>query len=73
MWLLCVCTITGGTEQTLTCVSRYDQSAHRRTQRIIMVEGIHSVADGGHLYLVYAVCDVTIRRHTHVFKRRFST
>jgi len=24
------------------------------------LHGFHSVADGGHLYLVYAICDVTI-------------
>jgi len=30
--------------------------------------GFHSVAYGGHLYLVWAVCDVTISRHKHVFK-----
>jgi len=29
----------------------------------------HSVAYGGHLYLVCAVCDVTIWRHIHVSKR----
>jgi len=31
------------------------------------------VADGGHLYLVCAVCDVTIGRHIHVFKRSLLT
>ena len=35
--------------------------------------GVHSVADGGHLYLVCAVCDVTIWRHIHVFKRSLLT
>jgi len=33
--------------------------------------GIHSVAYGGHLYLVCAVCDVTIRRHIQVSKPTF--
>jgi len=31
----------------------------------------HSVAYGGHLYLVCAVCDVTIWRHIHVYKPTF--
>jgi len=38
-----------------------------RTQKIFMGE-FHSVANGGHWYLVCAVCDVTIWRHIHVFK-----
>jgi len=33
--------------------------------------GFHSVAYGGHLYLVCAVCDVTIWRHIHVSKATF--
>ena len=33
--------------------------------------GVHSVACGGHLYLVYVVCDVTIWRHIHVSKQCF--
>ena len=33
--------------------------------------GFHSVAYGGRLYLVCAVCDVTIRRHIHVSKPTF--
>ena len=33
--------------------------------------GFHSVAYGGHLYLVWAVCDVTISRHIHVSKPTF--
>jgi len=36
------------------------------TQKIFM-GGFHSVAYGGHLYLVCAVCDVTIWRHSHVY------
>jgi len=35
--------------------------------------GVHSVAYGGHLYLVCDFCDVTIRRHIHVFKRSLLT
>ena len=35
--------------------------------------GFHSVADGGHLYLVCVVWDVTIWRHIHVFKRHLLT
>jgi len=42
-----------------------------RTQKIFM-EGFHSVAYGGYLYLVCAVCDVTIWRHMHVSKQTFS-
>jgi len=34
--------------------------------------GVHSVACGGHLYLVFAVCDVTIWRHIRVSKSMFS-
>jgi len=41
-----------------------------RTQKIFM-GGVHSVAYGGHLYLVRAVCDVTIWRHIHVSKATF--
>jgi len=41
-----------------------------RTQKIFMGR-FHSVACGGHLYLVCAVCDVTIWRHIHVSKERF--
>jgi len=33
---------------------------------------VHSVAYGGYLYLVCAVCDVTIWRHTHVYNPTFS-
>jgi len=33
--------------------------------------GFHSVAYGGHLYLVCAVCDVTIWRHINVSKATF--
>jgi len=33
--------------------------------------GGHSVAYGGHLYLVCPVCDVTIWRHAHVSKPTF--
>jgi len=31
----------------------------------------HSVAYGGHLYLVCAVCDITFWHHIHVSKQRF--
>jgi len=40
------------------------------TQKIF-IGVFHSVAHGGQLYLVCAVCDVTIGRHIHVFKPRF--
>jgi len=41
-----------------------------RTQKIFM--GLVSWGSyGGHLYLVCAVCDVTIWRHFHVSKPRF--
>jgi len=41
-----------------------------RTQKIFM--GIfHSVAYGGHLYLVCTVCAVKICRHSHVSKPTF--
>jgi len=33
--------------------------------------GFHSVAHGGHLHVVCAVCDVTIWCHIHVSKPRF--
>jgi len=33
----------------------------------------HSVAEDAHLYLVCAVCDVTIWRHIHVFERSLLT
>ena len=33
--------------------------------------GVHSVAYGGHLWLVCAVCDVTIERNIHVSKPPF--
>jgi len=33
--------------------------------------GVHSVAYGGHLYLVCAICDVTIGRHNHISKPMF--
>ena len=36
-----------------------------RTQKIFVGE-VHSVAYGGHLYLMCTVCDVTIWRHIHV-------
>jgi len=32
---------------------------------------VHSVACGGHLYLVCAICDVKIGRHIHVSKPTF--
>jgi len=41
-----------------------------RTQKIFMGE-FHSVVYGDHLYLVCVVCDVTIRRHIHVYKPTF--
>jgi len=40
-----------------------------RTQKIFM-RGFIKVAYGGHLYLVCAVCDVTVWRHIHVSIRR---
>jgi len=43
-----------------------------RAQKSFM-GGFHSVADDGHLYLVCAVCYVTIWRHIHVFKRSLLT
>jgi len=33
--------------------------------------GFHTVAYGGHLYMMCAVCDVTIWRHSHVSKPTF--
>ena len=42
-----------------------------RTQKIFM-RGVHSVACGGHFYLVCGVCDVTRWRHIHVSKPTFS-
>ena len=41
-----------------------------RTQKIFM-GGFHSVAYGGHFYLVCAICDVTIGCHIHVSKLTF--
>jgi len=41
------------------------------TQKIFM-GCFHSVAYGGHSYLVCAVCGVTISRHIHVCKPTFS-
>jgi len=41
-----------------------------RTQKIF-TGGFGSGSYGGHLYLVFAVCDVTIWRHFHVFKPTF--
>ena len=41
-----------------------------RTQKIFMGR-FHSVAYGGHLYLMCAVCDVIIWRHIHVSKPTF--
>jgi len=38
-----------------------------RTQKIF-IGGVHSVTYGGHFYIVCAVCDVTIWRHSHVSK-----
>jgi len=29
-------------------------------RQFLLGAGVHSVADGGHLYLVCAVCDITI-------------
>jgi len=51
-------------EKSVYCTVAYAENFH---------EGFHSVADGGHLYLVCAVCDVTISRHIHVFKRSLLT
>jgi len=41
-----------------------------RTQKIFMGV-VHSAAYGGHLFLVCAVCDVTIWQHIHVSKPTF--
>jgi len=41
-----------------------------RTQKIF-IGAVHSVAYGGHLYLVCAVCGVIIWRHNHVSKPSF--
>jgi len=43
---------------------------------VAYVENFHggrcrSVAYGGHLYLMCVVCDVTVRRHIHVYKLTF--
>ena len=40
-------------------------------QKIFMGGHFHSVAYGGYLYLVCAVCDVTIWRHIYVSKPKF--
>jgi len=40
---------------------------HWPTQNIF-IGGFHSVAYGVHMYLVCAVCDVTIWSHIHVSK-----
>jgi len=48
-----------------------DRVQWRRLHRKFSWEGVHSVAYGGHLYLVCAVCDVTIWRHIHVSKPTF--
>ena len=54
--------------QTPNEVVNRNSVAHQwRTQKMFM-GGFHSVAYGGHLCLVCAVCDVTIWRHIHVFK-----
>jgi len=37
----------------------------------IFMGGVHSVAYGGHFYLMCVVCDVTILRHIHVYKATF--
>jgi len=47
-----------------------DCGTQQRTQKIFM-KGVHSVAYGGHFYLVCTVCDVTIWRHVHVSKPTF--
>jgi len=44
--------------------------AQWRTQNIFM-EVFPLVAYGGHLYLMCAICDVTIWRHSHVSKPTF--
>jgi len=45
---------------------------HRTTQYAENFHGgFYSVAFGGHLYLVCAVCGVTILRHSHVSNQRF--
>jgi len=40
-------------------------------RRKIFMGGIHSVAYGGHLFMVCVLCDVTIWRHFHVSKPMF--
>jgi len=44
--------------------------AQWRTQKIFM-GGFHSVAYGGHLFVVCGLCDVTIWRHIHVSRPTF--
>jgi len=44
---------------------------HSGVRRKFSWGGFHSVAYGGHLYLVCAVWDVTIWRHIHVSKPTF--
>jgi len=66
------------------CVAVWERSAHTNkvdtqlrtamrsgVRRKFSWEGVHSVGYGGHLYLVCAVCDVTIWRHSHVSKPTF--
>ena len=59
------------TKSSSTALLQFIDAWHQwRTQNIFM-GGVHSVAYGGHLYLVCAVCDVAIWRHIHVFKSMF--
>jgi len=62
---------TKSTEQDTPNIYERHSCTQWRTQKIFM-GGFHSVAFGGHLYLVCAVCDVTIWRHIHVSKPTFS-
>jgi len=64
----CCCILLSGTRSKRRCTPIC--GAQWRTQKIFM-GGFHSVAYGGHLYLMCAVCDVTIWRHAHVSKPTF--
>jgi len=53
-----------------SCTADKKTKKQWHTQKFFM-GSFHSVAYGGHLYLVWAICDVTIRRHVRVSKSTF--
>ena len=54
-----------------TSQTKDSKSPDQRCKQKIFMGEFHSVAYGGHLYLVCAVCEVTIRRHINIFKPTF--